>query len=182
MKVGVRVSSKAVEKQADDIRKKVRLAATRALRRTAQQIKTRAVRLLAKEMGVAQKQIRKSVFVRPVKGEVRVQIVGQGFAMRLAEFVAKGKRQPGSFRKGTGVKAKAWGKAKTYKGSFVAEMDSGHVGVFTRTGKARLGIKELWGPGVATTFASDVLQDMMQDVIDERWQINLNHELRFALR
>mgnify|MGYP001259438429 CR=1 FL=1 len=57
-------------------------------------------------------------------------------------------------KRGVSVRINKRGSTKRIRGAFVANMASGHRGVFVRKGKARLPIKELW-----TSRLSDTMQD-----------------------
>jgi hypothetical protein len=60
----------------------------------------------------------------------------------------------------------------TVEGSFLAQMQSGHLGVFRRAGEKRLPIKEAVGPSVAHMVGSDDIiprvQERAYQVLDQR--------------
>lgn len=86
-------------------------------------------------------------------------------------------------RKGAkGVTAKAWGKRKQYKGTFIARMPNGKRGVFKRSGKKRLPIKELFGPSIPAVFLQDDIQRNLKRVINQNWRPTFERELAYYLR
>lgn len=107
-------------------------------------------------------------------------------------------------RRNQGVKASVEvGKRKLYRskdndrGSFIAAMESGHVGVFIREDKERVSglleggvysfhkepkIKELFGINVQQLFITRIgkgrATDVMYDAFDEAYEKRLDHELK----
>lgn len=99
-----------------------------------------------------------------------------------------------------GVVATAWGKRKLYKGAFIAKVQSGHRGVFKRSGSRRgdlkrvkkganvgqryrpqLSIAELFGPSVATVFKNIEVTNVMKGVIKSKFPKIFRRELEFRL-
>ena len=60
-----------------------------------------------------------------------------------------------------GVRAKIWGKAQTFRSTFVVAGYGG--GVFKRTGKARFPIEQLWGPAVPVEILRDEAYEAWTD-------------------
>jgi hypothetical protein len=92
------------------------------------------------------------------------------------EFGARGPEP--SRGRGRGVTAKLPG--RRYPRAFIATMRSGHRGVFQRTGKARLPIRQLMGPSVwfvASKHAPAAARRAEQVMIER-----LRHEIQRALK
>lgn len=130
----------------------------------------------------------------------------EGRARNLASGVSSGARvlgQPGApqfFRrraktKGrrylrTGVKSKAWGRAKIYPGTFIArgkpppkDPTGGNVIVYARTGKERTSkLKGIHGPAVRSMFLKQRTQRVMRRKADERIPIELASAIRQAVK
>jgi hypothetical protein len=69
------------------------------------------------------------------------------------------------------------------KGSFVAQMKSGHLGVFWRKpGSGRLGIEELLGPSVQFFFSRDSIRIPIEEQTDDIFAGFLEHEVAFLTR
>jgi hypothetical protein len=62
---------------------------------------------------------------------------------------------------------------------FIAQMKTGHIGVFERPGKERLPIKPLYGPGVSKLFAAKQIQDLLKKFVNENFPDIFNHELDY---
>jgi hypothetical protein len=72
---------------------------------------------------------------------------------------------------------------KTIKGSFVAQMRSGHLGIFWRKpGAKRLSIEELLGPSVQFFFSRDSIRIPIEDQTDEIFVGFLEHEVSFLVQ
>ena len=116
----------------------------------------------------------------------------------MASITASGKPLPliqfGARRAARGVRAKAWGKSKLYKGAFIAVMPNGHRGVFRRTGvkrRMRKGnyvgqrrevITQMWGPAIPVEFLSDDIQRSLVRVVGRRWPINFERQVNYYVR
>lgn len=152
-------------------RKAVPQAAARALNRTAQQASTAAVRTLAKETGLKQKDVREKVArIRAARNKLEAVIIATGRAFNLIRFKAKQTKK--------GVKASAWGRRKLYKGTFIA--NKGRT-VFKRVGKNRKDIKPVHGPRIPREFVQQTNMKAMKDVASKRWPINFSADLKYYL-
>ncbi|MDY0882302.1 phage tail protein [Dongia soli] len=155
--------------------KHFRAAGMIAVNDTARQANNLAVKLVAKESGLKSSDVRKRVrIIRASRSTLTAIVRGSGRALPLYTFNARQTK--------AGVSAKAWGKRKVYRGSFIATMRTGHVGVFTRTGDDRLPIKELFGPGVAGTMGRAEVRAQIEALIRERLPINVKRQMERRLR
>lgn len=147
-----------------------------AVNATAKQVRTQSARNVAKEMGIARKDVDRAFVIRPYSqpNTLTATIRGRGAPLPLMRFAARQTRK--------GVTAKAWNVRRTYPGTFIATMASGHQGVFRRTGKGRFPIKELYGSGVAQVMAQDAVLNTLQDFGSERLNANVLRQLTRYMR
>lgn len=164
-------------------------AITRALNRAGTSSRAKMASLGAKDLGLpvsvgkSQMKLDRATDTRQV-----VRITATGKRIPLIDFKARGPRP--SRGKGRGVTAKLPGGAGRYPHAFIAQMRSGHVGVFERSSskfmrfqksswkKRRQAIRELRGPSFPKVFhklTPEVLAHG-EDVLRK----NLLHELKFA--
>lgn len=159
--------------------KAVDAAANRANNRTAVQVRTEAVRSLGKEIGKATglsaAGFRRSMrIIRSTRRTLRAAVVASGRPLPLIGFAARQTTR--------GVTAAAWGKRKLYRGAFIARMPTGHRGVYARTSKKRLPIRELWGPSIPKVFIDEHVQRSLKTSVTRRWPRNFQRELNYYLR
>lgn len=156
----------------------VRQAAARAINRTLSQVKTGAVRELKDEIGqttgLTSTGIKKSIReFRATWRRLYGSLTPSGRALPLIGFGARQTK--------AGVTAKAWGKRKAYKGTFIAKMPSGHKGVFKRTSKKRTPIKELYGPSLPKEFSEQKILGSMKRIARTVWPKQFERELKYRL-
>lgn len=149
-----------------------------AVNASAKTLRGKARSRVAKRMGIPGKAVDKSFKVEPFAepSSLLADVVGTGRAIPLINFAAK--------MKGEGTTAKAWGEGKLYPSTFVATMKSGHTGVFKRVGDRRseegneLGIKELWGPGVAQEMSREEVLGAIAGEGSDLLQRNVQRQLQ----
>lgn len=106
---------------------------SRGINRTATSARTKARRLIAKELGVKQKIIAKGITLkRATYSRWRADLQFAGKRIPLHVFGARQTAKGVSISTGTG---KTTG---FYPGAFIAQMQSGHVGVFKRVEDSRI--------------------------------------------
>lgn len=150
--------------------KPLKIAVARALTTTAKQARLVAVRTLVKRGGFDRAIVSDGLRVSAARAEGLTAIVRiSGRPMPLSRF----KPRQGK----AGVSAAAWGERRTYAGSFLARMPSGHAGVFARTSKRRLPIKELWGPSIPSVFLQGGVEDAVLEHVRARVPINVAREV-----
>lgn len=123
---------------------------TRALNRGAARLNTRLKRSLSQWTGARQKRVAQDMTLLPAttgKWVAGVRVSGRHMRITSADFGARWKRSwPGG-------RHRAWNRAQTAKGSFMAFGGRGarYGGglLFTRTSSQRLPIVPLWGPNTA---------------------------------
>lgn len=167
-------------------------AATQAINRTARSVNSTAIKQVAAETGVKQKEIRQAHQLY-LANRQRLQAsidASKAKARNLIAFVRPAQRKAGYFNsrtargkfKAPGVKAKAWGKSKTYAGTFIARAPQGQLLVFARKGPGRLPLKGVVGPSPRNTFVGQRLVQVMQRKARERLQIELTSAINNQLR
>lgn len=153
----------AVEKLGD--RKRAHDAFRRGINHTGDKAKTRVIRALAKQMGLTQRKLKDSGAISTHRANfdnLEYTIKASGREIPLKEFGAK------QFR--YGVRAKAWGSSRQYRGAFIFAgnfrsgkfVGGGHV--FKRVGKASKPIEKLYGPSIPKEMVKDQSQQAFADV------------------
>jgi Prophage minor tail protein Z (GPZ) len=150
-------------------------ATVRTLNEAARTVQGRAAKAIAKDIGTAQKNVTRRIHVKPARSNKLVSTVypEQPFSFRLAHFKPRQTK--------AGVSVAAWGKRKIYPHTFLAQVKAGDreiEGVFVRKTKARLPIKQLWGPSIPKTFATDHITKQMESIARERFSTRMEHNLK----
>lgn len=168
------------------------LALTRALNKSLVTAKTAALRAVAADMGLLQKYVERSIV--PWKASFDNQVATlyiSGFKIPLQRFHAA--------ESGTGLKYRLPGGRGFLPGGFIAKLESGHIGAFTRApssakwirlkqaaGKPRrqwagsLPIEEAFGPSVTESFKT--VSPQIEDAAMEAMRKNLVHEIGFLAK
>ncbi len=153
-------------------------AASRALNRTASQVRTAAVKDLKADIGHAtglgSAAIRKNIRITKAKpGKLIAVLTPSGHAIPLINFSAR--------QVAAGVSHKAWDRRQIATHAFIATMPSGHRGVFTRKGKKRLPIRELYGPSLPKEFSHRKILEALRRRAIVAWPKNFQNELNYYL-
>ncbi|WP_160153333.1 phage tail protein [Microbulbifer sp. ALW1] len=167
-------------------------AAGPAMNRAVKSVNSEAIKQVAAETSVKQKDIRqahKLYLARRDRLQASID-AAKARARNLIEYVRPAQRKAGHFNsrstrgkfKAPGVKAKAWGKSKTYAGTFIARAPQGQLLVFARKGPGRLPLKGVVGPSPRGTFVSQRLIEVMERKARERVPIELTRSITNELR
>ena len=89
---------------------------------------------------------------------------------------------PSTRQTATGVATRAWGRPQVIRSAFIATMPTGHRGVFRRSSRTRLPIRELWGPHIHGTFTTPEIASLLHGVITDRLNVNLRRRIRAEQR
>ncbi len=171
LNVDVTQDFKEVNKMLKGIPGLVDKAAVRSLNRTNDQVAVIARRLIAKDMGIPVKVVRAGMFkMKARRHRLTATTIARGGRLNLIRFKANQTK--------LGVSAKAWGKRKVYKGTFIG--NSGST-VFKRTSAKRLPVKPLWGPAISTTMLQDAIVAAMSLHATNQWQKNFARDMQFYL-
>lgn len=159
--------------------KAVQLATVTALNKTVTNVRSETVKVLKKDIGdavgVTSGGFRKSIaLAKANRNRLLASLTPSGRPLPLMAFGAR--------QVATGVTSKAWGKRKTYKHAFIAKMPGGHKGVFVRTSKKRLPIRELYGPSLPREFTKEKIAGTMKRLAGKAWAKNWAREFNYYQR
>lgn len=159
----------------------------RALGKTLTKLKGMFVRGVSAESLLKQKFVREGLFQSRVlwEGDGVMGYLG-GTQGKQPLFRYKALPSGPSVRRppvGAAAQVLRSGGMKTIPGSFVAQMKSGHLGVFWRKpGAGRLSIEELLGPSVQFFFQRDAVRIPIEEQTDEIFTGFLEHEVSFLVQ
>lgn len=154
-----------------DYPNRVQRGIVRSLNRAIKSGQTVMVRAIAQDTGLKSGDVRNAMRLKLASVASPEASLGTSLArIPLIDFGAKQTRR--------GVTYKLQGGRSRIENAFIATMGSGHVGVFARASKARLPIKELFGPSLGHVFGK--FRPMGIARVDEVLMTNLDHELDFA--
>lgn len=114
-----------------------------------------------------------------------------GKASNLIKFVSPAHRNTHHFRrrnrrgafKVAGVKAKAWGKQKTYRGTFIIQGDGNQTVVVKRGGSTGNKLESVLGPSIRNEFDGEQNLRVMRQTARERTGVELSRAINhFILR
>ncbi len=147
-------------------------AIAKALNRAATATRKRSAKVIQNEMGVKAGALKTAVKVERANAKkLSALISNRGKRLNLIRFGAKqGKK---------GVRAKAWGTRRLYKGAFIG--NKGRT-VFARTSAERLPIKPLFGPGVAQTVIDGGIYKKLRRFTSEEFKKVLFKEVAFRMQ
>ncbi|GIO09666.1 hypothetical protein J31TS6_56940 [Brevibacillus reuszeri] len=166
-------------------------ALSRAMNRAVDSAKTEASRKARETYHVKHKDVLDTINVsKSSPSNLQAMVLSRGHVLALTKFqVRAGKPQPAR------AAAMRWDKGRPFKivvrvkrgdggpikKAFVAQMKSGHLGVFHRVNKKRLPLVQRFGPSVPEMLGNikvtDAVDRRAEAVMDER----LDHEIRRIL-
>jgi hypothetical protein len=155
------------------------IAIVRALNKSIASAKTAMNRVVSQDMGLKVSDVSAKIGIVPAAADrQRARLYADATRIPLIKFGAKGPEP--SRGKGRGVTAKLGQARGRYPTAFIATMAGGHRGVYVRNAKARLSIRELFGPSIAHVFEKHVNVGIARG--QEQLAKNLKSEFRFALQ
>jgi hypothetical protein len=161
-------------------------AVIRALNKTATQARTAASQeVRGVGYNIKASAIKKSFTInRASRGNLVVVLKATGRQIPLINYGARQTKSGVSFSVKNG--------RKVLKHAFIATMQSGHLGVFERTGKQHkkvvrngkalrtgLPIRELFGPSIPQSLANEAVEKALMAKIRQKFPQILKHELAF---
>lgn len=167
-----------------------------AINRTAATVRSQVVKKLSEESGLQQKVIREKVYLRKAqrgRNAYMYAVVGASrYSVNLIEMVKPGQRKTNYFNKrlgkgknmrfrSSGVVAQAWGKSKTYKGTFIGTSGNGELRVYARISKDRTRLKLISGPSLRNEFKRPEMQTFMRSIAAERFPIEFSYAFKHAM-
>ena len=152
-------------------------ATTSTLNKVAVSVQKEATKLIAKDIGLTQKEVRKHLNIYKASWRnLSSSITAKGTRIPLGKLGPRQLKRGGVTYKGRG------GVRKKLPGAFVATMNSGHKGVYKRAGKKRLPIIERFGASIPHVFIQERIDKAMHIVAKQRWGKVWPHEVRFRLQ
>jgi hypothetical protein len=134
--------------------RRARMALVRALNRGGNAADTHMSRAVAKDLGLKVAVVKAAMRRRTASETDPAFTLSAGFKrIPLYAFGAKGPVPSRGKGKGVSYRMGAGNSRNRLPNAFIARMKSGHEGVFARVGRARLPIRELFGPSLGHVFA-----------------------------
>lgn len=166
-------------------------AAASALNKMAKQVRTQAVKEIGQKYNLKAADI-KGVIQDPTRAtptKLTARLKARVRGVGLIKFAARWKRPKGwgaTWRgKPPATVSVIRGTRKPVKGAFIATMQSGHTGVFVRTGnttsKGKAEIEEKFGPSPAQLFGSRAILAKMRAFVASKLPAILKHEIEWRL-
>lgn len=182
--------AQATDKLLNLAQSKMKLATVRTLNRLADSVNSKAASEIARDLAIRNKDVKAALRVakaRAADNDIKASVTATGERIPLIAFVSPGRRQVGAFLRQAGVGYRIGsGGQKTRPGTFIAKMQSGHIGVFFRTG--RFGrrknpklekINEARGPSIPKSFVSRKVQAALHALIETRMVKEMAANARF---
>lgn len=157
---------------------KIEKALVRSLNRGIASGRTLMVSRIAKDTGLKSKDVRdalpmsEATLSRPV-----ARLAASLKRIPLYKFGARGPMPSRGRGRGVSYKLPGSGGRQRVENAFVAQMKTGHMGVFRRKGPGRLPIIELYGPSIGRVFAKYREEALAR--AEEMFEQNFGRELRF---
>jgi hypothetical protein len=146
-----------------------------AINDTVKNAQVQAARVMAPAMGASSRELKAAFTVESARPDHLVgALVARGKPLRLIGFRPRETRG--------GVTARIGNKTESYRGAFIATMPSGHTGVYERVGRARLRIRELYGPSVPGYMARTDVLPLIQATLRDRLVVNLTRQFDRRMR
>jgi len=175
---------KRAEELLKNIPNGVSKAIVNAINRAAVGARTDAVRKVRDRYFIRAKDVRETIEIEKATYSNQAAIIhAKGSPLALSKFKIRPSKPPKKRRKKPVVARVVRGeKGGAIPGAFVARMQSGHIGVFKRAGKARLPIHELYGPSVPQMLGHKSVITFVEERAQERLEERLEHEIERLLR
>lgn len=179
MQINVKADVQKVMAMLNDTQRNiVPKAASRAINKTLTTVTAEAARQIKQDIG-------SGISIGFIKSNLEKKQAN--FNSLYASVTAKGKRlpvieiDPHAKQTAAGVSYKTRGETHEIPHAFLADMKSGHKGVFTRKDKSRLPISEKYGPSLPKVFTNNAIMTALVNVANQRWQTTFNQEINFLM-
>jgi hypothetical protein len=178
--ISIKLDTDAWTRTVDRLGNRAPAAIARAENRTGVNVRAAMVPAIAADMGISAARVRSRIDLRNATPNRLVMTIGASARqLPLVEFGARGPVP--SRGKGTGVTTTNPGGAKRYPHAFLATVRIGdpaqRYGVFERKGRARMPIRQLYGPSIWHVFGKH--EALGQARATEMFPKNLEHEIAF---
>jgi len=158
-------------------------AIVNALNRSVEGARTDAVKKVRERYIIKAKDVRDTIQIKKATYDDLTAIVkASGSPVALSKFKITPSSPPKTRRKKPIIARVTRGGGGPIPGAFVAKMESGHVGVFERVGKARLPIKQLYGPSVPQMLGHESVTEYVEEQAREKVEKRLEHEINRLLK
>lgn len=177
MKVDVRSNIAEVQRALNATRLEVgNKAAVRAINKVAITVRAEASKDIRAVYNITATTAKSNIKIkRAIPSNPQATITATGRRLPLLAFAAR------QTSKGVSVKVLVAGARKVVQHAFIETAHSGIRGVLLRTGASRYPLKFLTSLGVAQAFGAKKVQEMLQQVVRERFPVVYRQELKFAL-
>ena len=165
-----------IKKVFNEHRKQIEKAEIIALNRAGRSALAQTVMFIRKAYNIKSSDLKNEIKISAAKkGAKRFRLSISFKAISLVKYGSARQTKEGvnvSVRKGT---------RDTYKSAFITEVGKGrHKGVFKRTGKERLPIKELYGFSAQQLFSNEVAEEYINKIFQEKFEIELIRAMKYA--
>ncbi|GHV50412.1 hypothetical protein FACS1894216_02560 [Synergistales bacterium] len=159
-------------------------AIARSVNRALEGARTDAIKTICAEYAIKPSEVRKTFhIIRASAGKLTGQIISAGGPIPLIKFNVKPKKPPNQKdvkigRRRTVVAGVKFGNAVAMPHSFVAQMKSGHIGVFARKSGSRT-IKQHYSPAVPQMLGNKDVLKYIEEQAHERLDKELRHQISY---
>jgi len=174
----VQADFKEVEKMLKHLDKKIiTQATTTTLNRVAKSVQSLAVKLLAKDIGLKQKEVRKYVTVRKANwNNLYSSVEANGKRVPVHKLSAKQTKSGVTYRGQDG-------KRRHIPGAFIQTIRvDGVPGAYKRKGKERFPVVFLRTVSIPHVFIQDAINKALLQVAQERWNKEFPHQVNYRLK
>ena len=155
---------------------------SRAINRAVMGIRTDVVKVVRRDYNVKAAVVRRGLKVRQARGKaLEGAAIVSGSRIPLIQFRARpatpdAKRPPG------GVSVHVKSARKAVRHAFIAQMGSGHIGVFQRQGAGSLPISEKFSYAVPEMLDQADAVQTIEDNAVQRFSRTLDHQMNYLLQ
>jgi Prophage minor tail protein Z (GPZ) len=147
-----------------------------ALTDTVKNAQVQVAAQMAPAMGLPSRDVKADLRIEPARSDhLEAALVAAGRPIPMIRFRPKASRTGG-------VTVRIGGDTETYRRAFITNVRNAHRGVFERVGKARLPIRELYGPSVPGFFKRTDVLPVVQTTMRDRLLVNLMRQLDRRMR
>ena len=152
--------------------------------------KTDSTKRVTQEYVIKQARVREVIQVlKASKNNLSARIISRGRPRALTYFKTNPRDVPRKRLKKLLISQVKKGAGGPIKNAFLARMESGHLGVFHRTGKKRKkdktnleSIEQNYGPSIAQMLGAKSVVAYVEEKAQKRIEKNLNHEIERILK
>lgn len=152
----------------------------RALNRALENARSNTVKSARDEYQVKATEVRKTLKItRATSTRLQAVVSSRGMVLPLSAFSVKPKTPNGRRRTPIRVGVQK-GSAEALRNAFIARV-GGRLGVYERVGKARLPIKQLYGPSVPQMIGNNRVIGDIAEKARQTMDVRLDHEISRVL-